>query len=125
MNLENGYPGEAGIKSLEREVVHDTENDFIEVVDKLEMKSGSVEMLIPIYTPSKPDIQEGGRIVLGAQKGAVLIFDPKVISVKISEFDIDDEKLLVSWDSTMYKIELCNSSEDGKIEQKLRFEKLK
>lgn len=93
LNAENAYPQEAGVKSFERDIVHEYGKEgYFELTDTVSLlKPESVEFNLTLA--DEPEVSDSKLSVNGAE----ICFESGAYSVKIEAIPLDDKKIIADW----------------------------
>jgi hypothetical protein len=123
MDLAKAYPEKARVASAVRTVSHLLDSpSHITVTDEIQTEKSSQKVIIPLYSPCKPEKEEPGKIVFYKdQPQLILTFDPNQIKVKVTPRKMIDKKLFNEWGLWLYRIELTARSKGSNIKVELDF----
>ena len=126
MDLAKAYHEKAHIISAVRTIRHTIDPpSHITVTDEIETEKSSQKVLIPLYMPCRPKMDEPGTIVFVKDRPQlVLTFDPDLIHCKITPKKMTDEKLFKEWGLWLHRIELTARSKGPKIKVELDFKQV-
>ena len=104
MNIEKAYPNETGIKYLKREIIFDRNPGKVQLImsDTFELETKISEILINMYSPAEVSMPEKGLVIFNGKAG--MYYDQDKCEVEISNIDMNDPKMEMSWGKSLRKI---------------------
>lgn len=109
MDLAKAYPGSAGIICWKRTcALHRMERPYIQITENFRLEKPSDDIKLSFMTPHEPLTDENGKVVLKLPDGSSIgmEFDADNMSAACEYIPIEDEKLVSSWGSGMYRVVL-------------------
>ena len=126
MHLENAYPEDAGIISVERTIEHSLSPlHQVMLRDRVEVTETPAELLVPLFTPWMPEEHGPGSLVLTAENGTVLTvtYNSDAAEQTISERVLEDKSMIRQWGPKLYRIEFTARPDSSCAELELVFRK--
>lgn len=121
MHLEEAYPTEANLRSLEREVELDREHNRVLLRDRFVLKSGAQILTWSLMTCRK--VKTDGSTVRFEPRPqdhsaeAVLEYDSSLLAVAVEKIPLTNAGLVASWGSEVYRVllKLRRPASDGEV----------
>jgi hypothetical protein len=106
MDLAAAYPKEANLKSWQRSIRLDRENNRIEISDGYALTESAKEITLTLMTPCRVT-QESGTLSL--ENKVRIAYDP-ALTPMVEEIKLEDERLRSVWGEHVYRILLRASN---------------
>lgn len=121
MNLEDIFPGNAGVKRLHRELLLDRSGSRIRVTDNLESHKKPVTASITLYACPPVDLISNDTLAVGPGPKRLILQAVPRIDMRVETVPIEDRNLRSSWGDELARITLDYLFEDGIGEYTMNF----